>query len=197
MKRGKLIVLYGINNLGKSTQAKLLVERLANEGRKARYLKYPVYDLSPSGPILNAYLREKNPYKLTAREAQILYAYNRMHFEPELKSILDSGSDVVAEDYWGTGVAWGMGAGVDKEFLLKINQPFQWEDLSLLFYGRRFSSGIEKVHLHEQDDIFMEKVRVAHEELGQQFVWKKIEANKSIEEVAEAVWVEAEKVIAE
>ena len=31
-KKGKFIVLYGINNLGKTTQAKLLVKNLKNSG---------------------------------------------------------------------------------------------------------------------------------------------------------------------
>ncbi len=33
---GKLIVLYGTNNLGKTTQAKKLVERLNQEGKKKK-----------------------------------------------------------------------------------------------------------------------------------------------------------------
>jgi len=48
---GKFIVLYGINNLGKTTQTRILVDKLKLHGLKAEYLKYPVYDLAPSGPI--------------------------------------------------------------------------------------------------------------------------------------------------
>src|SRR3990167_10147152 len=81
---GKFIVIYGINNLGKTTQAKLLVEKLNAAGRRAKYLKYPIYDLSPSGPRLNEYLRGGNPEKLDARTAQILYAKNREQYEPTL-----------------------------------------------------------------------------------------------------------------
>ena len=51
MKKGLFVVLHGINNLGKTTQAKLLVEKLQSEGHKAEYMKYPVYDLDPSGKI--------------------------------------------------------------------------------------------------------------------------------------------------
>jgi thymidylate kinase len=43
--KGKFIVLYGINNLGKTTQAKLLVEKFQKEGLKAEYMKYAVYSL--------------------------------------------------------------------------------------------------------------------------------------------------------
>ncbi len=33
-KRGKFIVVYGVNNLGKSAQTELLVERLRDEGKQ-------------------------------------------------------------------------------------------------------------------------------------------------------------------
>ena len=42
-KKGKFIVLYGNNNVGKSTQAKLLVEKLKEKGENVRYFKYPIY----------------------------------------------------------------------------------------------------------------------------------------------------------
>lgn len=195
MKKGKFIVIYGVNNLGKSTQAKLLVEKLRNFGRKAEYLKYPVYDLEPSGPALNKYLREGNPQKLDARRAQILFAENRFQHEPVLKAKLKSGIDVVAEDYWGTGVAWGVGAGVDKIFLLNINSKFLREDLALLFAGKRFESGFEENHLHEQDEQFVSKVEKVHLELAEQFGWKTIDASGSIEEVKERVWKEIQKIL--
>src|SRR3989344_7041055 len=106
-KIGKFIVIYGINNLGKSTQAKILVEKLGQEGFSAEYLKYTIYDLKPSGPIINDYLREGNRDNLSPREIQILYTMNRYQFESRLKDKLSQGVNIVAEDYTGTGLAWG------------------------------------------------------------------------------------------
>ena len=94
MKRGKFIVLYGINNIGKTTQAKLLAEKLNSAGLKTEYLKYPIYDLEPSGKLLNNYLREGNIYNLTPREAQIIYALNRTQYEKKLLAKLESGINV-------------------------------------------------------------------------------------------------------
>ena len=138
MAKAKFIVLYGINNLGKTTQAKLLVEKLLDQGRRANYLKYPVYELEPSGKMLNQYLREGNPKDLTPREAQLVYAFNRAQYEPVLRHVLASGVSIVAEDYWGTGVAWGAGRGIDEEFLLELNGKFLREDVAFLFDGERF-----------------------------------------------------------
>lgn len=188
MKKGRLIVFYGINNLGKTTQAKKLVERLEKEGKKAKYLKYPIYDLAPSGPILNNYLREGNTYKLSPREAQIIYAFNRAQYQPELEKDLEKGINIIAEDYWGTGVAWGIGAGVDKDFLLRINQQFIREDLALLFVGERFTSGLEKDHKHETDEDLIKRVDEAHSELAREFGWLQVDANGTVEQVTEQVW---------
>jgi len=191
--KGAFIVFYGINNLGKSTQAKQLVESLNNQGIKTEYLKYPIYDLAPSGVMLNAYLRGGNPYQLSAREAQMLYALNRTQFEPQLKSKLESGITVVAEDYTGTGLAWGMGGGVDEKFLKEVNSHLLKEDLAFWFDGERFSDGIEKGHKHEQDNQLTAKVRQVHQQLAKEFSWIKINANQPIVTIQQDLFQQVSK----
>ncbi len=185
---GKLIVLYGINNLGKSTQAKLLVERLKANGYQAKYLKYPIYDLNPSGKLLNNYLRLGNSFQLSPREAQIIYALNRDQYQAELVKKLKSGINIVAEDYKGTGIAWGLGAGVEENFLKQINSHLLDEDLVFLFDGERFRQAIEEGHNHENNDDLVNKVRWAHLKLREEYGWLKINANLAIEEIHEQLW---------
>lgn len=192
---GKLIVFYGINNLGKSTQAKLLVERLKADGYQAEYLKYAIYSLPPSGEILNDYLRNGNPFNLSAREAQIIQALNRTQHQEELIAKLKAGINIVAEDYKGTGIAWGLGAGVDEIFLKKINSHLIDEDLVFLFDGERFRQAIENHHKHENDEDLTNKVRWAHLKLREEYGWYKINANLAIEEIHEEIWKETLKKI--
>lgn len=54
MAKGKLITLYGVNNIGKSTHASKLVEHLKQAGNVAVNLKYHIYDLEPTEPKLSA-----------------------------------------------------------------------------------------------------------------------------------------------
>lgn len=192
IKKGKLIVFYGTNNLGKSTQAKILIEKLKEKNIEAEYLKYPIYDLEPSGPILNNYLRNGNPYNLSAREAQIIYCLNRTQYQKTLEEKLNSGINIIAEDYTGTGVAWGMGAGVEQEFLENINSHLLKEDIALLFDGERFKEAVEKNHKHEQNDEFSQKVRKIHLDLGKKYNWEMINANLTIEEISHIIF---EKII--
>lgn len=183
MKKGKFIVLYGINNLGKTTQAKLLVWWLNGIGIPAKYLKYAIYDLEPTGPRLNAYLRDKNPEKLSPLQFQELQVKNREDFESELKKMLEQGTWIIAEDYVGTGVAWGTGKGVDQSLLEEMNAHLLDEDLALFFDGERFKSGIESIHTHEQDEILTQKVRTIHQNLAKKYGWTPIHANDPLEQV--------------
>ncbi|HNX10726.1 MAG TPA: hypothetical protein PKI61_01140 [bacterium] len=188
MARGKFIVLYGINNLGKTTQAKKLNEKLNQSGQTCEHIKYPMYALEPTGPIINEYLRQDNPYGLSAREAQIFYTFNRFHYQPELQKKLDSGINIIAEDYIGTGIAWGMAKGVDKAFLQRINQELLIPDLAILMDGERFVSGIEKYHGHENDNDLTNRAREAHLELKEDYHWPLINANQEIEQVESDIW---------
>jgi thymidylate kinase len=185
---GKFIVFYGINNLGKSTQANLLVESLKKIGCDAEYLKYGIYSLDPSGFMLNDYLRKGNSYGFSSREFQMCHALNRTQYEPVLKQKLDSGKWIIGEDYKGTGIAWGIGSGVDKEFLVRLNSHLLDEDLCILFDGDRFLTGIEKNHKHEQNKELTEKVRKIHLELAEMYNWNIINANLSINEIQEEIW---------
>lgn len=185
---GLFAVLYGINNLGKTTQAKKLVERLQAEGHDAVYLKYPVYNIHPSGTLLNEYLRGGNPYGLSPREAQSLYILNRTQYQKELEEMLARGTHVIAEDYTGTGIAWGVGAGVQKGFLDTANSHLRKEDLAFHFDGERFMESKEDGHKHEEDTQLMKDVRDTHNLLKIEHGWIPIDANKSIDEIHDDLW---------
>src|SRR3989344_5611363 len=108
---GKMITLYGINGIGKTTQVGLLVKFLESQGNSASRLKYPVYDLEPEGPFIYKYLRDPDFRKnneLSTEELQQKYADNRKRYETELKKRLAAGGWIVAEDYTGTGITWGL-----------------------------------------------------------------------------------------
>jgi thymidylate kinase len=180
-QKGLLVAIYGINNIGKSTQVKLLKEEFEKQGKKAIIIKYPVYNLAPTGPQINAYLRQGNPEKLSSKQIQFLFAQNRKDYESKLKELIIENDIVILEDYTGTGISWGMGAGVDKDYLIDINKDLIIPDISILMDGERFLQGEEKYHLHENNYELIDKVREALLGLSKQFNWKIVNANQSIE----------------
>jgi len=182
--KGKFIILYGANNLGKSTQAKLLVEKLIiSLGKNAEYLKYAIYNLEPTGSLINEYLRQGNPNQFSAREFQMLQVLNRTQYEPKLMEKINKSTWIVAEDYVGTGIAWGMVAGIDKNLLYKLNSHLLKEDLGILFQGEAFPEDLDKTNIHETNPAILTKVNAAFAEIAQDFGWHIIKANQSKEEV--------------
>jgi thymidylate kinase len=187
-KQGVLVAICGINNLGKTTQREFLTKRLESAGVASADWKYARYDIAPSGPMLNDYLRRGNPYNLTPREFQMLQALNRTQVEPLLIEHLSRGDVVIVEDYVGTSIALGVGAGVEESFLRNINSHLRKETLAILLDGERFSEGIEKGHAHESHDTLTNRVRNIHLELAAKHGWKIVDANRTREEVHKEIW---------
>ncbi|MDD5341219.1 MAG: hypothetical protein PHC97_02145 [Patescibacteria group bacterium] len=187
-QKGQFIVFYGVNSLGKTTQAKMLVENLIVKlNKNAEYLKYAVYDLAPSGPLISDYLKEGNSYGFTPREFQLLQILNRTQHEPRLKEKLDKSTWVVAEDYIGTGIAWGLAADIDKDLLYKLNSHLLKEDLGILFEGEPFTQGFEKNNIHEANPLLLKKVADNFKLLAEDFGWPRVNANQPIEKVQEEI----------
>ncbi len=134
--------------------------------------------------MLNAYLRSGNPHKLSAREAQILFAFNREQFGREQEAFLERGITVVAEDYAGTGIAWGVARGASREFMEDLNSHFEKPDLAILLDGQPFEKGLESGHEHESDSELMKRSRAEHLKLAGDYGWHVVRANQSEEAVA-------------
>lgn len=189
MEKGLFIAIYGVNNLGKTTHAEILRERLSGLGFKVKRIKYPVYDIEPSGVYINKFLRnaEFRP-DMTQEEFQLWYVLNRYQYQAELKKMLDEGTIVIAEDYSGTGIAWGIAKGIDEEFILNANSKLLEPDLSILFEGRRKLESIESGHKHEQNAELTEKCRLVHEQLAEKFGWRRMHVEEKIEDTASNLW---------
>ena len=77
---GKLIVLEGIDGSGKSTQFKLLCDRLASEGRDFMRIRFPRYD-EPSSALIKMYLEGQfgqEPDAVNAYAASSFFAVDRI-----------------------------------------------------------------------------------------------------------------------
>lgn len=194
-RKGKLITLLGINGIGKSTQMALVLEQVREVWGSVAYLKYPLYRLDPTGPAINAYLREGNPQGWDPTEFQIAQTENRRAFDSTLRSMLLAGVTVVCEDYRSTGLAWAIATGVDREVVLERDKSLVPEDLIILLDGEPFDGFREKGHIHETNDDLMNRVGNVFRDLAQEFGWDVVNANQSREKVRDAVWQLVEKIL--
>jgi dTMP kinase len=185
-EKGKFIAIYGINGIGKTTQVELLVEYLKKQGKNVSRLKYPIYDLEPEGPFIYKYLRDpefRKANELSTHELQKKYADNRSRYEAELIKRIENGEWIVAEDYIGTGIAWGLTWGGDLEYLEEINKNLLKEDLSILMNGNRFLTAVEKDHRNEMETERIAICKNFHKLLSEKYGWKEVSANQEIEKV--------------
>ncbi len=173
--------------MGKSTHAKRLVDRLNENGQKAKYVKYPVYTLEPSGPFINKILRGGVQH-ISEKELQLWFVVNRHQFEEEVEKWLKEGCIVIAEDYVGTGMAWGMAKGLSEQWLETINDGLRTEDLAILMTGDRVKSATEKGHVHEENDELIGKCYEKLQYLADKHGWKKIALQEKQEDTANMIW---------
>lgn len=184
------IALYGINNIGKSTQVSRLAKKLEEDGKTVKVLKFPIYDLEPTGPQINHFLRNAAADEISGESFQMLYIQNRLDFEPQLLELLDAYDVVLAEDYIGTGMAWGMTQGIPYSWIQAKNMQFPQKkpDLEILLDGERFLEGKEEQHRNEGDDEAIATTRRNFLWLANRHKWPVVNAEQSKESVTDDLW---------
>lgn len=103
-KRGKLIVLEGIDGSGKKTQLDLLVRFLKEKNLPVKLADFPQYYTSFFGSLVGRYLKEEfgeadkiNPYL-----ASLAYAGDRWEAKSQLEEWLSEGKIIIANRYTGS-----------------------------------------------------------------------------------------------
>ena len=99
---GKLIVIEGTDGSGKSTQFKILTERLRQEGKAFKTLVFPQYS-EPSSALIRMYLGGEfgtNPSDVNAYAASAFYAVDRYaSFKKDWGKWYDQGGLIVSDRY--------------------------------------------------------------------------------------------------
>ena len=113
MARSKLVLIEGTDGSGKETQAKLLLERLANEGFLTEMFGFPLY-ASPTGRIIGqSYLGKDPAYygwkgdtgwfgnadKVPAKVASLYYAADRLFNAPSIEKALTENDFIFLDRY--------------------------------------------------------------------------------------------------
>ncbi len=117
--KGKFITFEGVEGAGKSTQSRILVDYLNNNGIEAVWTREPggfegaeeIRKLIISGSV--------NKWD-SITELLLIYASRREHTEKKIKPLLKQGKVVVSDRYFDSSIAYqGYGYGID---LNKIKQ---------------------------------------------------------------------------
>lgn len=102
LKKGKLIVIEGVDGAGKRTQSEALLARLKARGKKVMRVAYPRYD-KPSTKMVRYYLSGgfgDDPDAVNPYLASTFYATDRYaSYQEDLKDFLADDGIVIADRY--------------------------------------------------------------------------------------------------
>lgn len=100
-RRGKFIVIDGIDGVGKATQTGFVVERLRRLKRKVQTIDFPRYDTNFFGALIGECLAGKygDFIAVPPRIASVLYAADRLESAPKIRKWIASGHTVIADRY--------------------------------------------------------------------------------------------------
>lgn len=126
--RGIFICVEGLDGCGKTTQAKLLVKRL-KKTREAIYTAEP--SKGEIGKLVKkCYLHAKKRGSITVEA--LLFAADRLeHLKNEVLPALDKGKTVVSDRYIFSSIAYQGAAGLDLNWIEKINEQAVRPDLAI------------------------------------------------------------------
>ena len=121
----KLLVIDGIDGIGKETQSKLLSQRLNLKGIKNFQISFPRYK-STSGLLIKEYLRgdmgsfeELNPYSIS-----LLYSIDRyVSYINEMKKHINNNELIICDRYTTSNMMY---QGIKFKSMEKLNEYIDW-----------------------------------------------------------------------
>ena len=184
-----LVNLEGIDGCGKSTQSKLLKNKLEEIGDKVIILKEPTK--RPHGQKLWDMLRGKR--KATNEEILDLFVLDRkQHVKERIQPALDDGTVVLMDRYYYSSMAYQVAGGIDVNVIRERHTFAPIPDIVLIF-DLPVTVALERVRGHSEADEFekeghLEKVREAYLNLRSDPLVIIVDSARAPEEIFEEVW---------
>lgn len=195
--RGFFIVFEGVDGGGKSTQIKLLTEYLVEKGYDVEHHMEPTK--GEIGSLLWSYMKSKDRSFSPQTEA-LLFAADRIEHGKVIVKALEEGKVVISDRYVHSSLAYQGAAGVDVEWMKRLNKHALKPDLVILLdidpeNSLKRVSGREKTVFEES--VYLRKVRsqyLRYAEAGELTV---VDANCSIDEMHQRIRSLVDELIAD
>ena len=199
-KKGKLIVVEGVDGSGKTTQLERLYEALQSRGIAARKLKFPHYD-SDSSALVKMYLRGdfgSKPEDVNAYAASSFYAVDRYaSFKADWEAFYQEGGVLVAdryttsnavhqcsklpEDQWPAFLQWLfhfeyelLGIPAPDRVIFLQAEAAVTEKMLL----KRYGGDASREDIHEADRAYMARARKAAEYCADTLSWTRVRCTR-------------------
>ncbi len=197
MKLGRFIVLEGGEGAGKSTQCRLLAEKLQAHGIKV-HLTREVGGAPLAEEIRSFWLAERAECWDSLTELLMIFAARREHLVKTIWPQLQAGAWVISDRFVASslayqGMAMGLGANKVEALYFMVAEDFK-PDLTLLLdvtvaAGRARITSRQLDRYERQPEEFHERLRQAYLTLARQKPdWSVVDATQAAEPVAAALW---------
>lgn len=179
MRRGKIIVIEGIDKAGKTTQANLLLKKL--KGKK--YVKFDFPDYStPVGIEIKQFLDGKRDYSDEVK--MMLLSANRWEKKSEIESIIGKGTTIIMNRYYQSNLAYGISKGLKLKWLLALDEGLPKADLVVVIDIKTNTlvkrSRNDITDTFEQDLDLIRNVRRNYKMLANKFNWHIIDGEDTV-----------------
>jgi len=186
-KKGSFICIEGLDGCGKTTQTKLLVERLKKKGYDT------IYTAEPSRGEIGSFIKKyclHGETRVSSIVEALLFAADRFeHVEKEVIPALSEGKLVVSDRYVYSSLAYQGTAGLDLEWIEKINEH-AIRPLLALFIDVEPETVIQRLKPRKsvmENLGTQQKVREVYVKFVEKGELVKIDGNNSKQEVADDI----------
>ena len=212
---GKLIVFEGVDGSGKSTQYKLLCDRLEQQGVQFRKLVFPRYS-EPSSALIRMYLAGEfgdKPGDVNAYAASTFFAVDRYaSYMQDWREFYQAGGLIVTDRYTtsnavhqasklpaeeqGDFIAWLFAFEYDRlglpapDLVLFVDVDLE---TALRHLRKREAETDTHADIHERDAAYLEASIQAARKAAALCGWRRLNGSDSIADIAQTVATEAEK----
>lgn len=187
-RRGRLIVIDGIDQSGKKTQTQLLARKIRTLGYACSIWSFPDYTTA-LGRQLKKYLDGSNQFDF--RTVHLLYAANKWERASAIQDQIDHGRIVIVNRYTPSNLAYGIAHGLSLDWLKKLEGELPKPDIVLILDVPPKVSFRRKERdrdLHEENLTYLTKVRTAYLRLAEKFHWRIVAGVKDQREVQTELW---------
>jgi dTMP kinase len=194
LRKGKIIVIEGIDKAGKTTQASLLLKKL--KSHKCMKFDFPDYS-TPVGKEIKQFLDGNRKYPDEVK--MILLSANRWEKKAEIERLIAKGTTIIMNRYYQSNLVYGMSKGLKLSWLLALDDGLPKADLVIIIDIKtktlinRSKNGI--IDTFEKDLKLLGKVKKNYRILAKKFNWRIINGENSVNDVNSEVLQIVKKIV--
>ncbi|MDD4625315.1 MAG: dTMP kinase [Candidatus Paceibacterota bacterium] len=194
-KRGKFIVLEGIDGAGVETHGRLLTDYLRKNRLRVERLYYPDYE-GPIGKMIHDYLHKS--FNLSPEVQFLVYTADFVKDKEKLKKWLEQGKIIVSDRYFSSTLAYQSIQGVSLKKSLQMAKALELPKPDLVIYidispkvsMERKLKEKNSLDRNENNEKLLRTVRNFYKELAKDKTfakWIVLNGERPIEEIFEEI----------